>query len=66
MLAVYMDHHVASAITQGLLERGIDVLTADEDLHAEADDERLIERATTLSRVLFTRDEDFLSIARSR
>ena len=35
MLSVYMDHHVPAAITEGLRSRGIDVLTAFEDGHAE-------------------------------
>lgn len=35
MLSFYMDHHVFSSITRGLRERGIDVLTAEEDGCAE-------------------------------
>jgi hypothetical protein len=30
-LAVYMDEHVHSAITEGLRNRGVDVLTVQED-----------------------------------
>ena len=30
MIRLYMDHHVASAITAGLRMRGVDVLTAEE------------------------------------
>ena len=30
-LQLYMDHHVPSAITRGLRQRGIDVLTAQQD-----------------------------------
>jgi len=44
MLAVYMDHHVPAAITDGLRSRGIDVLTALEDGHADADDPVLLAR----------------------
>lgn len=37
MLAVYMDQQVPAAITGGLRERGIDVLTAFEDGHASVE-----------------------------
>ncbi|HTG18300.1 MAG TPA: DUF5615 family PIN-like protein [Blastocatellia bacterium] len=55
-----MDVHVPSAITAGLRLRGIDVLTAQEDGAAELDDSQLLDRATALGRVVFTRDRDFL------
>lgn len=58
-----MDHHVPSAVTGGLRRRGVDVLTAHEDGAAELGDEGLLARATELTRVLFTHDDDFLSIA---
>jgi hypothetical protein len=58
-----MDHHVDAAITRGLRAGGIDVLTCREDGTTSWDDERLLERATRLGRVLFTQDEDFLEIA---
>lgn len=63
MLAFYMDHHVHRGIILGLRQRGIDVLTAFEDGHERADDELLLERATSLGRVLFAQDQDFLEIA---
>ena len=62
-VALYMDHHVPSAVTEGLRRRGIDVRTAEEDASAELDDERLLARVTQLNRVLYTQDEDFLAIA---
>jgi len=58
-----MDHHVPEAITRGLKRRGIDVLTAAEDGAADFDDERLLSRATELTRTLFTQDQDLLAIA---
>lgn len=61
-LAFYFDHHVHAAIAAGLNERGIDVVTAYEDGSAELADEELLERTTQLGRVLFTQDDDFLSI----
>jgi hypothetical protein len=63
MLAFYMDHHVHRGIIDGLRRRGIDVLTAFEDGCERFDDEALLERATTLGRILFTQDQDFLEIA---
>jgi hypothetical protein len=65
-LALYMDHHVPAAITQGLRQRGVDVLTAWEDGTASLDDELLLERATQLGRFLFTQDRDFLAIVAQR
>jgi hypothetical protein len=40
--------------------RSIDVLTAQEDGAAEMDDDRLLQRATELGRVLVSQDEDLL------
>ena len=60
---LYMDHHVPSAITIGLRRRSVDVLTAFEDGAAGSADEAILERATVLGRVVFTRDDDFLAIA---
>jgi hypothetical protein len=66
MLRLYMDHHVPFAISTGLRRRGVDVLTAQEDGSATLDDEPLLERATALGRVLFSQDQDLLSIASRR
>lgn len=63
-LALYMDHHVPRQITQGLRLRGIDVITALEDDAHELEDADLLKRATELNRVLFTRDDDLLVLAR--
>ena len=62
-LALYMDEHVKSAVTASLRQRGIDVLTVQEDGFAERDDDEILSRATELERVLFTQDDDFLVIA---
>jgi len=62
MVALYMDHHIPSAITAGLRKRGVDVLTAEEDGAARLGDELLLERATLLGRVLFSQDADLLVI----
>jgi hypothetical protein len=62
-LKLYMDHHVDVAITEGLRRRGVDVLTCQEDGTATWDDDRLLERATQLGRVLCSQDDDLLAIA---
>ena len=59
-LAYYMDVHVPRAVTTALRLRSIDVLTAQEDGAAQLDDDRLLERATSLGRVLVSQDEDLL------
>jgi hypothetical protein len=59
-----MDQHVPEAITEGLRDRGIDVLTAYDDGHGDAEDQALLLRATKLGRILFTRDRDLLAIGR--
>jgi len=61
-----MDHHVERAITIGLRARAINVLTAYEDGADRLADGDLLERATTLGRVLFTRDDDLLIEASNR
>ena len=62
-LAFYFDHHVPGAIRDGLVARGIDVLTTTVDGSEDWDDERILQQATELSRLVFTQDADFLAIA---
>ena len=62
-LALYMDHHVHSAVTDGLRRRGVTVLTAAEDGATKFEDERLLRRATELGLVLFSQDSDLLTLA---
>jgi hypothetical protein len=59
---LYMDHHVHAAITAGLRQRGVDCLTAREDGTDTWADDLLLQRATDLNRVMFSQDEDMLSI----
>jgi hypothetical protein len=61
-----MDHHVPAAITVGLRGRGIYVITSGDDKTTRFADDRLLDRAADLKRVLFTQDADFLAIASSR
>ena len=65
-IAFLMDQHVPRAITIGLRQRGVDVLTAHEDGSHELADPDLLDRAGQLARVLFTRDSDLLVGANRR
>jgi len=58
-----MDVHVPQAITDQLRRRGVDVLTAIEDDSAELLDDELLERASSLGRVMFTQDIRFKALA---
>ncbi len=61
-----MDVHVPYAITTGLRLRDVDVLTAQEDGARRLEDEKLLDRATDLGRVLVTQDDDLLVEASER
>jgi len=65
-VAFYMDQHVPKAITEGLQRLGIDVIRTQDDDRDRATDEEILDRATELGRVVFTRDEDFLALAHER
>ena len=65
-IAYYMDEHVAGAITRGLRRQAIDVLTIQDDNLMSADDPVILDRATALGRIVFTRDKDFLREAQQR
>ena len=65
-VSIYMDENVPSGITDGLRRRGVDVLTAQEDGRGAAPDPQVLDRATALGRVLFTRDQDFFAEAAQR
>jgi hypothetical protein len=62
-IALYMDVHVPQSITIQLRRRHIDVLTAQEDNTITRPDHELLERSTTLGRVLFTQDIRFRALA---
>lgn len=61
-----MDVHVRRAITVELLNRGVDVVTAQSDGTAELEDSALLDRATSMNRVLFSQDQDLLAEATRR
>ncbi len=58
-----MDVHVPQAITEQLRRRGVNVLTAIEDGSSELPDVELLERARLLSRLIFTQDIGFKTLA---
>lgn len=57
-LRLYMDVHVPFPITRALRQRGVDVLTAQDDATTTLDDGALLDRASELGRVLFSMDAD--------
>jgi len=61
-----MDHNVPRAITNGLKLKGIDLITAYEDGSSQLGDTELLDRASKLERVLFTRDYNLLQEASKR
>lgn len=58
-----MDEHIHKGITEGLRQRGVDVLTVQEDGRTGTPDPLVLDRATELQRVIFTQDRDFLAEA---
>ena len=61
-----MDVHVRRAVSEGLRNRGVSILTAQRDGTTELSDPALLDRATELGRVLFSQDEDLLAEATRR
>jgi predicted nuclease of predicted toxin-antitoxin system len=66
MVRLYMDVHIPAAITEALRQRGVDVLTAQEDGSRRLPDNQLLNRAMVLGRALFTEDDDLLAEAAGR
>ena len=62
-LALYMDEHIPSAITDELRNRGLDVLTVREDNRTGTADPIILRRAFELRRVMVTEDHDYERIA---
>jgi predicted nuclease of predicted toxin-antitoxin system len=61
-----MDEHVPGPITKGLRDRGVDVLTVQDDSRIGDDDEQLLDRADELGRLVVTYDHDFFQVAAER
>lgn len=66
MIALYMDENVHGAITRELRKRNIDILRIQDDGYMGRKDNEVLDRATTLARVLFSQDDDLLREARKR
>lgn len=66
MIRLYMDENVHGAIAREVRKRGVDVLTVREDGFGGRDDPDVMDRATSLGRVLFSQDEDLLAEATHR
>ena len=64
--ALYFDHNMQHAVVTALRDRGLDILTSLEDGYDRQPDDRLLDRALTLRRILVTHDQDFLEIAARR
>lgn len=65
-LGFYVDEHVSGAITLSLRKRGVNVLTAQDDGFDGRPDEKILDRATNLDRLVVTHDDDYLAIAADR
>ena len=59
----YFDQHVPWAVTQGLRQRGVDVLTAQEAGRCGLSDSDQLAFATAEGRVMMTHDPDYLELA---
>ncbi len=57
-----MDEHVPKAVSQGLIHRGVDVLTTQEAGLLSVGDEEHLKYAAGAGRVIFTQDADFLRL----
>jgi hypothetical protein len=62
-LRFYFDQHIPAAVAQGLRQRGIDVLTAQDAGRCSVPDADQLQFALTEERVVVTFDPDFLALA---
>lgn len=61
-----MDVHVPAAVTLALRQSGVDILRAQDDGAGTLDDGQLLDRSTSLGRVMFSQDRDMLTEASLR
>lgn len=66
MIRLYLDENIQGSIYRGLLKRGVDVISAQEDGYDNTPDPQVLNRANELGRVLFTYDDDLLKEAHMR
>ena len=62
VVSYYADQHVPRPVVEGLLRRGIDILTAQEANRCSLPDPDQLAYASSESRVLVTFDVDFLAV----
>ena len=65
-VSLYLDENVHGAITTGLRQREVNVLTVQEDNRSGIADSEVLDRATELQRVLFSQDDDLVAEANDR
>ncbi|MCL1491455.1 MAG: DUF5615 family PIN-like protein [Pseudanabaena sp. Salubria-1] len=65
MIRFHLDENVSSAITIGLRRLGIDVTTTPEQSMLSVSDEEQLAFAVSQGRVIFTQDDDFLTLHQS-
>ena len=58
----FLDQHIPSAVAQGLRQRGVDILTAQEAGRCGLPDADQLQFATSQERVLVSFDSDFLAL----
>jgi hypothetical protein len=58
----FTDEHIASAVVQGLRQRGVEVLSIPEAKMLGESDANILAKATAESFVVFTQDDDFLRL----
>ena len=66
MIRFYMDENAHGGITSALRDRGLDILTVQDEGRQRTPDPQVLDRATELGRVLFTQDDDLLAEASRR
>jgi hypothetical protein len=62
-VSYYFDQHIRRAICEQLRRRGVDILTTQEDGTETSTDETILERATSIGRVMHTYDARFKGLA---
>jgi hypothetical protein len=65
MVRFYFDQHIPATVAQGLRQRGVDVLTAQEADRCGLPDLEQLQFAATEVRVVVTFDTDYLELAAS-
>lgn len=62
-LEFYFDHNMPLPLALALRQRGIDILTAEEDGSSRLSDRGIWQRAIIVQRIVVTQDRDLLEIA---